>query len=160
MVLRYGLAIRLGFRTLLHTYLHLHISSSAVVDRLKLSRQVLRLLCQRAYRDMGGNNRQRHGRLHSRHLEQPGITTWILAGMSAMTWSCGHTLLLDNTTPAPLTTDAYRELVSQLTSRFDFRPLCLSFAFCFCPCITASFVPTIAGAAAIAVRIPSTIMVE
>lgn len=70
------------------------------------------------------------------------------------------TLLFCNTTGVPLTSLAWRELTSQLTTRLDLSPRCLSLAFCFCPCITASFVPTMAGHAAIAVRMPRTMIYE
>jgi hypothetical protein len=44
------------------------------------------------------------------------------------------------------------------TARFVFNPRCFSRAFCLWPWRTASVVPIMAGHAAIAVRIPSTIM--
>jgi hypothetical protein len=50
------------------------------------------------------------------------------------------------------------EVLAQEMMRFDFTPLCFSFAFVLCPWRTASVVPTIAGQAAIAVSSPRTMV--
>lgn len=68
-----------------------------------------------------------------------------------------RTLLFLNTTKPPSICAFLDDLLEQFTIKFDFCPRCFSFAFFFCPCLTASVVPMMAGHAAMAVKRPRTI---
>jgi hypothetical protein len=68
-----------------------------------------------------------------------------------------HTLFSLSTTSHPSISRPALEACEHETERFVLSPRCFSRALCLWPWRTASVVPMIAGQAAMAVRIPSTI---